>query len=65
MHWIYRKSDLLGCKLASTPIEAYVDSWSKDSKIYDDVKKYWRMIENLIYLLATRSEISFTVGSLS
>jgi len=56
---------ILGCKPASTPMEANVDLWSDDSQTLDDLGKYRRLIGKLIYLTVTKSDITFAVGVLS
>jgi len=52
----------LGCKPASTPIEANVDLWLDDSHIRDDLGRYRRLIGNL---MVTRPDITFAEGVLS
>lgn len=64
MHGIYFKRLALEYKF-TTPIEANVNFWSKNSRVYDDVKQYMRIIGKFIYLTLTRPEISFTIGLFS
>ena len=42
-----------------------MDLWFDDSRIFDDPKRYMRLIGKLIYLTVTRSNIIFDVGVLS
>ena len=56
---------MFGCKPASTPMEANVNSWCDNSHILDDPGQYRRVIRKLIYLTVTRPDITFTVGILS
>jgi len=55
----------LGFKLANTPMETSVDLWFEDSHTLDDPGRYRRLIEKLIYLTVTSSDITFSVGVLS
>jgi len=55
----------LGCKPASTPMEANVNFWYDDSHPLDDPGRYKRLIEKLINLTVTRPDINFAVGVLS
>ena len=52
---------LLGCKPASTPMEANVDLWRDDTLLLDDAGRYRRLIGKLIYLTVTRPDITFSV----
>jgi hypothetical protein len=56
---------LLGCKPASTPMEANVDLWRDDTPLLGDACRYRRLIGKLIYLTVTRPDITFAVGVLS
>ena len=60
-----KKIRLLGCKPASTSIEANVDLWFDDSHTRDDPRRYRRLIEKLIYHTIIRLDIIFAVGVLS
>ena len=42
-----------------------MDLWFDDSHTLDDPGRYKRLIEKLIYLTVTRSDIKFVVGVLS
>jgi len=55
----------LGCKSAITSMEINVDLWFDGSHSLDDPERYRRLIEKLIYLTVTRSDITFAVGVLS
>jgi len=55
----------LGCKLTSTAMKANVDLWFDGSHTPGDPKRYRRLVENLIYLTVTRSDITFIVGVLN
>lgn len=54
----------LGCKPIGTPIVADVNFWSEDSRVYDNVKQYRRMVGKLVCLTVTRPELFFVVGLL-
>jgi len=56
---------MLRYKLASTLMEANVDLWHDNSYLLDDSGQYKRLIEKLIFLTVTRSDITFTFGVLS
>ena len=56
---------MLGCKPASTPMEANVDLWCDNSHLLDNPEQYRRLIEKLIYLIVTRPDITFAVGILN
>jgi len=62
---LLEETGFLGCKPASTPMEANVDLWFDDSHPLDDPRRYRRLIGKLIYLTVTRPDITFTVGVLS
>ena len=46
-------------------MEANADLWFDDNHTLDDSKRYRRLIGKLIYLMVTRSDITFVVGVLS
>ena len=62
---LLEKTGMLGCKPASTPIEANMDLWCDNSYLLDDPGQYRRLIEKLINLTVTSSDIIFAVGVLS
>ena len=62
---LLEEAGLLGCKPATTPMEANVNLWFDNSHALDDPGRYRRLIENLIYLTVTRPNITFAVGVLS
>ena len=62
---LLEEARLLECKPPTTPMNANVDLWFDDSHTLDDPGRYIRLIEKLIYLTVTRSDITFTVGVLS
>jgi len=62
---LLKETEHLGCKPASTPMEANMDLWFDNSHTLDDPKKYKRLIENLIYLTVTKSDITFVVSILN
>jgi len=55
----------LGCKPATTPMEAHVNLWFDDSHALDDPGRYRRLIGKLIYLTVTKLDITFIVGVLN
>ena len=61
---LLEKTRLLGCKPASTQLEANIDLWFDDSHTLDDPRRYRRLIRKLIHLNATRPDITFVVGVL-
>ncbi|XP_020253820.1 uncharacterized protein LOC109830870 [Asparagus officinalis] len=62
---LLEEAGLLGCKLASTPMEANIDFWRDDTSLLDDDGRYRRLIGKLIYLIVIRPDITFAVGVLS
>ena len=56
---------MLGCKPASTPMEANVNLWCDNSHLLNDPRQYRRLIGKLIYLTVIRPNITFAVGVLS
>ena len=56
---------MLGCKPASTPMEVNVDLQCDNCHLLDDPVQCRRLIEKLIYLTVTRSDITFAVGVVS
>ena len=61
---LLEETSMLGCKPASTPMEANVDLWC-DNNLLDDLGQYRRLIGKFIYLTVTRHDITFAVGVLS
>jgi len=59
------ETGLLGCKPASTPIEANRDLWCDSSHPLDDPGPYKRLIGKLMNLTVTRLEVTLAVGVLS
>jgi len=55
----------LGCKPATTPMEANVDLGFDNSHTLDDPGRYKRLIGKLTYLTVTNLDITFIVGVLS
>ena len=47
---LLEETRLLGCKPASTPMEANVDLWFDNNHTLNDPERYMRMIGKLIYL---------------
>ena len=62
---LLEKTGMLGCKPASTPMEANVDLWCDNSHLLDDPGQYRRLIGKLIYLIVTWLDITVAVGVLS
>ena len=55
----------LGCKLASTPMEANINlSWD-DEELLGDPSLYRCLISKLLYLIITWSDLAYFVNSLS
>jgi len=55
----------LECKPTTPLMKINVDLWFDDNHAFDDPGSYRRLIEKLMYLTVTRSDITFTVGALS
>ena len=47
---LLEKTGMLGCKPASTLMEANMDLWCDNSHLLDDPRQFRRLIEKLIYL---------------
>ena len=56
---------LSGCKLKNTPIDQSPSFWDSLAEVFEDVRRYRRLIGKLIYLTVTRLDISYTVGLFS
>jgi len=56
---LFEETCLLGCKPASTSMEANVDLWCDGSHLLDDPGQYRRLIEKLIYLTIINLDITF------
>ena len=55
----------LGCKPASTPIEANIKFFMDEGDNIPNVSMYCRLLGKLLYLTLTRPDISYDVGHLS
>lgn len=64
MLYLLEETSLLRCN-TSTLIESDLDVWSENNILYKNIKQYKRIINKLICLTVTESEISFHVGLLS
>jgi len=62
---LLEKAGLLGCKPATTPMEANADLWFDDSHTLDDPGRYRRLIRKLIYFTVTRLDITFSIRVLN
>ncbi|GAU22432.1 hypothetical protein TSUD_123190 [Trifolium subterraneum] len=62
---LLKDSGLLGSKPASTPLDPAVKLHIDDSKPYENVSLYRRLIGKLLYLCNTRPDISFATQQLS
>ena len=62
---LLKEAGLLGRKPATTPMDANVNLWFDGSHKLDNPERYRKLIEKLIYLTATRLDITFVVGILS
>jgi hypothetical protein len=58
-------SGLLGAKPASTPSDPSVKLYNDDSRPYQDISSYRRLVGRLLYLNATRPDITFITQQLS
>jgi Reverse transcriptase (RNA-dependent DNA polymerase) len=59
---LLKKITKLGSKPTSTPIDSNCKLNTKEGEPIDDITQYQRLVEKLIYLMVTRSEISFAVN---
>ena len=59
---LLRKTGLLGCKAAETPIEANLKLQPAKTKEVVNREQYQRLVGRLIYLAHTRSDIAFAVS---
>jgi hypothetical protein len=55
----------LGCKPAKTPIDINVKLNSEDGEPLKGINQYQRLVDKLIYMTVTRSDISFVVSLIS
>ena len=62
---LLQETRLLGCKLATSPLEARPRFWDTDSPIMADANRYRRLLGKLIYLTITRPDITYPVSDLS
>ena len=62
---LLQKTILLGCKLATSPLEARPKFWDTDSPMMVNVNCYWRPLGKLICLTITRPDITYVVSVLS
>ena len=56
---------LLGCKPATSPLEAQPKFWDTDSPMMADANRYRRLLGKLIYLTFTHPDITYVVSVLS
>ena len=62
---ILRRFDMLDCKAMATPMDTNMKLLSDETSELVDMNQYRHIIESLIYLLNTRSDICFAVNTLS
>ena len=62
---LLKETGKLGCKPASTPIDNKYKLNTEDGEPLEDINKFQRLVEKLIYLTVTRSDISFSVSQIS
>jgi hypothetical protein len=62
---LLKETGKLGCKLVKTPIEINVKLNNEDGEASKDVSLFQRLIEKLIYLTVTRSDLSFVISQIS
>ncbi|GAU44842.1 hypothetical protein TSUD_400430 [Trifolium subterraneum] len=62
---LLKDSGLLGSKPASTPLDPAIKLHNDDSKRYEDISMYRRLVGKLLYLTNTRPDISFSTQQLS
>ena len=62
---LLQETGLLGCKPATSPLEARPKFWDTDSPMMADANRYRRLLGKLIYLTVTRPDITYAVSVLS
>ena len=62
---LLQETGLLGCKPATSPMEARSQFWDDTSPLLEDANRYRRLLGKLIYLTVTRPDIVYTVSLLS
>ena len=62
---LLQETRLLGCKPATSPLEARPLFWDTDSPMMADVNRYRHLLGKLIYLKVTRPDITYVVSVLS
>jgi hypothetical protein len=59
---ILKKSRMMSCKLATTPLEVGLKLYGHDDSKSVDITLYRQLVGSLIYLTTTRLDISFAVS---
>ena len=62
---LLQEMGLLGCKPATSPLEAQPKFWDTNSPMMADANRYRRLLGKLIYLTVTRPDITYAVSVLS
>ena len=62
---LLQETGLLGCKPATSPLEARPKFWDTDSPIMADANRYRRLLGKLIYLTINRLDITYVINILS
>lgn len=62
---LLKETGMSGCKPSNTPLEANTKLGETKDDILVDKKIYQRLVERLIYLSHTRSDITFSVSLVS
>ena len=62
---LLQETGLLGCKPATSPLEAQPKFWNTDSPMMADANCYRRLLGKLIYLTVTHPYITYDVSVLS
>ena len=62
---LLQEMGLLGCKPATSPLEARPKFWDTDSPMMADANRYRRLLRKLIHLIVTRPDITYDVSVLS
>ena len=62
---LLQETGLLGCKPATSPLEARPKFWDTDSPMMADANRYRCLLGKLIYLTVTRPDITYAVSVLS
>jgi hypothetical protein len=55
----------IGCKPTSTPMDSKNKLNTEDGELLENINQYQRLVENLIYLIVIRSDLTFIISQVS